>query len=102
MSGMAKPHRNELPAPPGAMLEKDAHEVLRAWIVREGLQVSLQRAFDDPSVWGIMLVDIAGHAARIYAAEGDMGAEAAMARIRFMWDAEMAKPTDPGVTRPVS
>ena len=99
---MAKPHRNELPAPPGAMLEKDAHEVLRAWIVREGLQVSLQRAFDDPSVWGIMLVDIARHAARIYAAEGDMGAEAAMARIRFMWDAEMAKPTDPGVTRPVS
>jgi hypothetical protein len=95
---------NELSPPPGARLDaKNAREVLRAWIVREGLQVSLQPAFDDPSVWGILLVDIARHAARMYADQGDGTFDQAMAKIRFMWDAESSKPTDMGQTiRPPS
>ena len=96
---MAKPHPNELPPPPGAAIDpKRSQEVLRAWIVNQGLQVSLQRAFEDPSVWGILLVDLARHAARIYADQGDCTFEQAMTKIRFMWDAETAKPTDMGTT----
>ena len=92
-------HPNELPPPPGAKIDpKQSHEVLRAWIVKEGLQVSLQPAFDDPSVWGILLVDLARHAARMYADQGDQTFEQALAKIRFMWDAETAKPTDLGTT----
>jgi hypothetical protein len=91
--------KNELAPPPGARIDPSrAHEVLRAWIVGEGLQVSMQPAFDDPSVWGILLVDVARHAARMYADQGGCTFEQALAKIRFMWDAETTKPTDLGST----
>jgi uncharacterized protein DUF5076 len=93
-------HPNELEPPPGARIDPArAHEVLRAWIVGEGLQVSMQPAFEDPSVWGILLVDVARHAARMYADRGNGTFEQAMTRIRFMWDAETTKPTDMGSTQ---
>ena len=96
---MAKPLPNELPPPPGVTVDpKRSQEVLRAWIVNQGLQVSLQKSFEDPAVWGILLVDLARHAARIYADQGDCTFEQAMTKIRFMWDAETAKPTDMGST----
>lgn len=92
-------HPNEIAPPPGARIDPEhAHEVLRAWIVKEGLQVSMQPAFEDPSVWGILLVDLARHAARMYADQGDHTFEQALTKIRFMWDAETAKPTDMGTT----
>ena len=98
MSRMEPP--NALAPPPGAQIDATrAHEVLRAWIVGEGLQVSMQPAFENPSVWGILLVDVARHAARMYADQGDISFEQAMAKIRFMWDAETAKPTDMGSTQ---
>lgn len=98
MSG--RPHQNAIEPPPGARIDPTrAHEVLRAWIVGEGLQVSMQPAFEDPSVWGILLVDVARHAARMYADQGDCTFEQAIAKIRFMWDAETAKPTDRGSTQ---
>ena len=92
-------HPNEMPPPPAAQREPDAHEVLRAWIVNKGLQVSMQPAFEDPSVWGLLLVDIARHAGRMYADQGTCTFEQAMAKIRFMWDSESADPTDMGQTR---
>jgi hypothetical protein len=96
---MAKAHPNELAAPPGALIDPTrSREVLRAWIVKEGLQVSMQPAFEDPSVWGILLVDLARHAARMYADQGDCSFEQALTKIRLMWDAESGKPTDMGTT----
>ena len=97
---MSAGDRNELQPPPGARIDPSrAHEVLRAWIVGEGLQVSIQPAFEDPSIWGILLVDVARHAARMYADRGEVTFEQALAKIRFMWDAETSKPTDPGATQ---
>ncbi len=97
---MSAKDRNELQPPPGARVDPTrSHEVLRAWIVGEGLQVSMQPAFDDPSIWGILLVDVARHAARMYADQGGCTFEQAMTKIRFMWDAETAKPTDMGSTQ---
>ena len=93
---MALPH--ELQPPPEAVQADDAHELLRAWIVGNGLQVSLQPGFDDPGTWGLLLVDIARHVCRAYAAEGQFDEAEAMERIRAMWMAEISSPTDMGET----
>ena len=57
-----------LHVPPTA-LEHGGVEVLRAAIVEGGLHVSLRRAFDDPQAWGMLIADVARHAARIFAKE---------------------------------
>jgi hypothetical protein len=89
---------DELPAPSEAV-ERAGFEVLRAFIVDGGLTVSLRRAFDDPEAWGILLVDLARHASRIYARETELSEEEALSRIREMLLAELDKPTDLGATR---
>jgi len=50
---------NELPIPGAAFGNAGAQELLRAWSVDGGLQMSLQRNFDDPAIWGLLLTDIA-------------------------------------------
>ena len=52
-------------------------------------------------MWGLLLVDIARHAARAYAREGGFTEEEeALTRIVDMFEAEIARPTDTGVTMP--
>jgi hypothetical protein len=96
----AEPNTKGLEPPPSAITNADAVEVLRAWIVAGDLHVSLQKAFDDPAVWGVMLVDIARHAARIYAREGDYTEDEAFSKILAIMDAEITNPTDVGTTKP--
>jgi hypothetical protein len=91
-------HPNQLSIPAGAASKPEAVEVLSAWIVDGGLQVAMQRAFDEPDVWGILLVDIARHAARIFAQAGAMTEDEALERIRKLWSAEIGSPTDLGST----
>jgi hypothetical protein len=88
----------EQPIPPDALANPDAVEVLRAFVVDGGLSISFVRAFDDPSMWGMMLVDIARHAARAFEKEGAMSEEEALARITEMFSSELAEVTDPGRT----
>ena len=90
-------NHKELPIPAGAFSGNSA-EILRAWIVDGGLQVSLQRGFDNPSTWGILMADVARHAARIYEAEGVMSEAEALTAIKSMFDAEWNNMTDPGTT----
>ncbi len=90
-----------LHVPPGA-LERGGIEVLRAAIVDGGLHVSLRRAFDDPQAWGMLIADVARHAARIFATETALTEEQAIERIRSMFDAEMDAPTDRGSTGAIS
>jgi len=89
----------ELTAPPEAVRTPGAMEILRAWIVQGGLQVSLAPAFKEPGAWGLLLTDVARHAARAYAAEGICTEAEALRRIREMIETELARPTDPGTTR---
>ena len=84
--------------PPPAALSDGGTEIFRAVIVNNGLHVSLRRAFDDPGAWGLILVDIARHASRIYAAENVMSEQEALQRIRDTYAAEMSNPTDLGTT----
>ena len=78
----------EQPLPPDVMGRDDAVEVLRA--------------FEEPDMWGLMLVDIARHAARAYSRESEYTEDEALARIVEMFEAEIARPTDMGQTKPRS
>jgi hypothetical protein len=80
----------------------DATEVLRAFVIDGGLSIAFQRAFEEPDMWGLLLVDIARHAARAYARESDYSEEDALSRIVEMFEAEIARPTDMGTTTPRS
>ena len=88
----------EQPIPPDAIGRDDAVEVLRAFVLDGGLSISFTRAFDDPDMWGMLLVDIARHAARVYAKEGVMDETEALARIARMFTSELMDPTDLGST----
>ena len=84
------------------MGREDATEVLRAFVIDGGLSIAFQRAFEEPDMWGLLLVDIARHAARAYARESDYTEEDALERIVEMFESEIARPTDTGTTTPRS
>ena len=86
----------EQPLPPDVIGRDDATEVLRAFVVDGGLSIAFTRAFEEPDMWGLLLVDIARHAARAYARESDYTEDEALARIVDMFEAEIARPTDMG------
>jgi Domain of unknown function (DUF5076) len=92
----------EQPLPPDVLGREDAHEVLRAFVIDGGLSIAFSRAFEEPDVWGMLLVDVARHAARAYAREANYTEEEALARIVEMFEAEIARPTDTGTTTPRS
>jgi hypothetical protein len=86
------------PLPPDVVGRDDATEVLRAFVVDGGLSIAFARAFEEPDMWGMLLVDIARHASRAYARESDYTEKEALARIIDMFEAEIARPTDAGNT----
>jgi hypothetical protein len=84
----------ELAVPPIANSDPKAVEVLRVWAVPgQPQQLTLRPTWKEPGAWGLMLVDIARHAANAYANEGH-NREEVLARIRQFMEAEFAKPTD--------
>ncbi|WP_134499630.1 DUF5076 domain-containing protein [Microvirga pakistanensis] len=90
-----------LNVPPDA-LEKGGIEILRASVVDGAVSIALRRAFDDPFTWGVLLMDLARHAARVYAMETDLSEEEALAEIVSGIQAELDNPTDPGSTQAVN
>lgn len=92
----------EQPLPPDVMGRDDATEVLRAFVVDGGLSIAFTRAFEEPDMWGLLLVDIARHAARAYARETSCTEDEALARIVDMFESEIARPIDLGQTTPRS
>ncbi|QUS40147.1 DUF5076 domain-containing protein [Tardiphaga alba] len=97
---MAGPKEQSLP--PDVVGREDATEVLRAFVVDGGLSIAFMRAFEDPEMWGMLLVDIARHAARAYGRESEFTEDEALQRIVDMFEAEIARPTDMGATTPRS
>lgn len=91
MFGRAK---NELEKPPVSR-ESGAIEILRVWGGPNlPQQYSLQTVWDDPGAWGLMLADIARHAAKAYGAGGRTAEADALVRIKEILDAEWNSPTD--------
>lgn len=96
------PGPKEQPLPPDVIGREDATEVLRAFVLDGGLSIAFMRAFEEPEMWGLLLVDIARHASRAYGRESAFTEQEALARIIDMFEAEIARPTDPGTTLPRS
>jgi hypothetical protein len=92
------PGPKEQPLPPDVMGREDATEVLRAFVLDGGLSIAFTRAFEEPDIWGLLLVDIARHAARAYARESEYTEDEALTRIVEMFEAEINRPTDIGNT----
>jgi hypothetical protein len=90
----------EQPLPPDVLARDDAVEILRVFVLDGGLSMAFQRAFEEPDMWGLLLVDLARHAARAYARESEYTEEDAMNRILEMFQAEIERPTDTGTTTP--
>src|SRR5271169_142750 len=88
----------EQPLPPDVLGREDATEVLRAFVVDGGLSIAFTRAFEEPDMWGLLLVDVARHASRAYARESAFTEDEALGRIIDMFEAEIARPTDIGST----
>ena len=92
----------EQPLPPDVIGRDDAIEILRVFVLDGGLSMAFQRAFEEPDMWGLLLVDLARHAARAYARESEYSEEEALNRILEMFEAEIERPTDLGTTTPRS
>ncbi|HTK85619.1 MAG TPA: DUF5076 domain-containing protein [Patescibacteria group bacterium] len=91
---MFKKSAQRLDPPPGVKTLPQAAEVLSVWAAPEqAQQVTLRTTWEDPAAWGLMLVDIARHAARAYGMEGRSEVET-LARIKQFFDAEWSHPTD--------
>ncbi|HKD78844.1 MAG TPA: DUF5076 domain-containing protein [Candidatus Angelobacter sp.] len=87
--------KNELLVPPLAESDPDAIEMIRVWIAKGGLHVSINPfIWKDPEAWGIMLADLAGHVANAYEQELGLDRETTMHKITALLLAELKNPTD--------
>ncbi len=85
---------NELDMPPVASSNPESVEVLRVWAAPGSpQQLTINTCWEDPGAWGLMLVDIARHAAQAYEHQGQDGSEA-LGRILQLFNAEWSSPTD--------
>ncbi len=95
---MSESNKFEALALPPDVLEKGGIEILRASVVDGAVSVALRRSFEDPFTWGVLFVDLARHAARIYAMETDISEEQALEAIAAGYRAELEDQTDSGST----
>jgi hypothetical protein len=85
---------NELQPPPAVAATPDAVEILRVWTAPgQPAHLTLRTVWQDPAAWGLMLVDLARHAAQAYERDG-RDRDEVLARIRAGFDAEWGTPTD--------
>jgi hypothetical protein len=83
----------ELDPPPIATENREAVELLRVWAAPGSpQQLSLRTCWKDPGAWGLLLVDVARHAAAGYGRDGHDPSDA-LRRIRELFDAEWSSPT---------
>jgi hypothetical protein len=75
-------------------LTTPAHDILTVSILPAGgQQFTLHTTWNDPGAWGILLVDLARHAAQAYANDG-YDFDKALHQIKSGFDAEWSSPTD--------
>jgi len=89
-----KKSKRDLEPPPIASSNSQAVEVLRVWTAPgQPQQLTLRTTWKDAGAWGLLLADIARHAAKAYANKGQNAAEV-LARIQQLMNAEFSGPTD--------
>lgn len=91
---MFKKKLQELPIPPDAATGNST-ELARVWTDGGESYVSIATGvFEEPGIWGIMLADLARHAANAYAQSEGRDPEEVLKRIKALFDAEWEAPTD--------
>ena len=91
---VGKKPKRELEPPPVASQNAQSVEVLRVWATPgQAQEVVLKTTWKDAGAWGLLLADVARHAAKAYEGEGHDRAKM-LARIRQLFDAEFADPTN--------
>jgi len=89
-----KKSKRDLEPPPIASSNSQAVEVLRVWTAPgQPQQLTLRTTWKDAGAWGLLLADIARHAAKAYTNKGQNAAEV-LARIQQLMNAEFSGPTD--------
>ena len=90
--------RSELEIPPGATTDPKVVELVRVWAAHGEQHAVLHVSAwgEDPSAWGILLVDLARHVARAHRDLYGTSEPDTLSRIRELFDAEWARPTDLG------
>ena len=87
----------ELKIPPAARSDKQASELVRAWVAHGGLQCSLNvNAWPDDMAatgWGILLSDIARHVADAIQQTKNLDKAGTLSKIRAVFNSELDKPT---------
>ena len=72
----------------------DAREIVRVWAADGDIQVVLESAFDDPFIWGMLLVDLLGHVANMCGGQDLTAVQRARERVLEGFRAELNHPTD--------
>jgi hypothetical protein len=86
--------RNDIDVPPMANTNPNSIEVLRVWVAPGApQQLTLRTFWKDPRSWGLLLADIARHAAKAYEREGG-NRDDILRKIEEAFRAEWAYPTD--------
>ena len=80
----------ELSAPPDVEAQGGT-EILRLFICDGALSLSMQRAFENPAMWGQLMAELAMQIAEVYARETDLAASEALADIRASLDAAFVR-----------
>jgi Domain of unknown function (DUF5076) len=94
MNMFKKKSVRDLEVPPIANSNPQSVEVLRVWAAPgQPQQLTLRTTWKDSGAWGLLLADIARHAAKAYANEGQNPTDV-LARIRQLLDAEFSKSAD--------
>ena len=86
---------NKLQAPPQVAGHQSALELARIWLVGDDLYVTLRPGvWEDPAAWGLLLVDLAKHAANTYDQSKGRDIRQTLNRIKDGFDAEWKHATD--------
>ncbi len=81
-----------LPEPEQAIVDENALELIRVWAASGQQRISIATGvWDNPTAWGIMLVDLARHIAQSYQ---DLDEAYVLELIKKGMDAEWASPTN--------
>jgi hypothetical protein len=91
----------QLPIPEAAIDDGTSVEMMRAWIAKKGLHVSLNigvyegKGMSEAKAWGIILADAARHIADALAQGHGANSSDALHAIREHFDDELSDPTSP-------
>lgn len=85
----------KLEIPPSLDTDQENKEIARLWICGERPTFVIEKdVWDDPFVWGVVIVDLMRHIAMSYGKEVNAEHPNVLSRIRKGFDAEWENPTD--------